>query len=213
MRNDAVPAGRGQVEALVEQVARAEPGAHEVPRQSKQRGPRLGVDAARPVEELLEERAELRVVELAAVGVARRLWLPISMMISATRGNQTARSERIGTSGRGSGNHTPSPTWRPCGGLQHGAPRHLDRNCSPVRAPVAFSPPFGVVAGRRRSCPEARDTSSTDPGRPSLALARARRPNHPDSGRESAETTPGGPRRPSTRSCRRSRAARAWCRR
>ena len=46
---------------------------------------------------------------IARLGVARRLWLPITVMISATRGNQVASIARIGCNGRASGNHTPSP--------------------------------------------------------------------------------------------------------
>jgi hypothetical protein len=46
---------------------------------------------------------------MARLGVARRLWLPMVIRISLTLGNQVARIDRIGCSGRASGNHTPSP--------------------------------------------------------------------------------------------------------
>jgi hypothetical protein len=65
VRRDAVAARRGEVEALVEQISAGEPGAHEVPGEPEQGRPRLGVDTVGAVEELVEQRAERRVVELA----------------------------------------------------------------------------------------------------------------------------------------------------
>ena len=44
---------------------------------------------------------------MARLGAASRLWLPMVMRISLTRGNHVASIARIGCSGRASGNHDP----------------------------------------------------------------------------------------------------------
>src|SRR6185369_15620435 len=65
---DAVAAGRRQIEALVEDVATAQPAAHEVPGQAEQGGAALGVDAVGPTEEFVDQRTLRGVVELRARG-------------------------------------------------------------------------------------------------------------------------------------------------
>src|SRR5689334_23936015 len=62
---DAVARGRGEVEALVENVAAGERRADEIPRETEQGGPLLRADILRAVQELVDERAEADVVELA----------------------------------------------------------------------------------------------------------------------------------------------------
>src|SRR5262245_64856417 len=64
MGGDAVAGGRGEVEALVEDVAPRQARAHEVPGEAEEGGARLSVDSAGAVEELVEERPQFGVIEL-----------------------------------------------------------------------------------------------------------------------------------------------------
>ena len=101
---------RSQVVALVQLVARAEPGADEVPRQPVDAGPSLGVHVVGTVDELLDQRAQPGVAE------HRLCWgSPTGCGYRSTSGSRglsgyhTASRERIGCIGRPSGKITPSP--------------------------------------------------------------------------------------------------------